>query len=121
MITRLQMQGGDPDNVPALNSNQESTKAPQRAGEARDTTTQLLAPISNRQSEEDLQTAARAHNIRARPLKPVPALVKKHMMLLQASNNNQPGVRLASKWPDWRRQRGLQYRCITQFICNLLK
>ena len=53
MVTRLQTQGGDPNHVLVLNSNQESKEAPQRAEGTRDTTAQLSAPVSNGQSKED--------------------------------------------------------------------
>ena len=53
MVTGLQMQSGDPDHILVLNSNQESREISQRTEETRDTMAQLLAPVINRQSEED--------------------------------------------------------------------
>ena len=54
MVTGLQTQDGDPNYTPALNSNQESKEAPQRAEKVCDVAAQLLAPVSDGQPEEDL-------------------------------------------------------------------
>ena len=88
IVTRLQTQGGNPDNIPVLNSNQESKKIPQRAEGTRDTMAQLPAPVLNEQPEEDPQKATEARNTRAKPPEPVPVLVEKHAMLLQSSNDD---------------------------------
>ena len=82
MVTHLQTQGGDPNHIPALNSNQGSKEAPQRAEKTRDTTAQLPAPVLDRQSEEDPQKVARACKTRAMPPEPVSVPVKEHTMLL---------------------------------------
>ena len=47
MVTRLQTRDGNPNHIPALNSNQESKEAPQKAEQTCDTTAQLPAPVSN--------------------------------------------------------------------------
>ena len=91
MATRLQTQGGDPDHIPVLNSNQESKEISRRAEGTRDTTAQLPAPVLNRQSEKDPQRDPKARNTRAKPFESVPVPVEKHTMLLQASNDNQLG------------------------------
>ena len=91
MVTHLQTQGGNPDHIPVLNSNQEFKEALQRAERTHDTTAQLPAPILNRQSEEDPQRDPKARKIGAKPPEPVPVLVEEHKMLLQASNGDQLG------------------------------
>ena len=82
MVTHLQTQGGDPDHISFLNSNQESEEAPQRAERTCDTTTQLPAHVLNGQPEENSQRDSKARKTRAEPLEPVPVPVEEHTMLL---------------------------------------
>ena len=96
MVTRLQTQGGDPDHILVLNSNQESEKISQKAKKTSDITAQFPAPILNRQFEKDPQRDPKAHNTRAKPPEPVPVPVEKHIMLFQASNDNQLGFQKSS-------------------------
>ena len=82
MVTRLQIQSGDPDHILVLNSNQESEKISQRAEGTRDTMAQLPAPVLNEQFKENPLRDPKARNTRAKPPEPVPVPVEKHTMLL---------------------------------------
>ena len=87
----LAKQGGDPNHIPALNSNQEYKEPPQRAEKVYDTMAQLPALVSDGQPKKDPQRATEALNTRVKPFEPVPLPVKEHTMLLQASNDDQLG------------------------------
>ena len=83
---------------------------------------QLLALILNGQSGEDPQRNLKACKTRAKPLESVLVLVEEQTMLLQASNDNQPGFQESSLRNQSKRNgpiagtRGLELRILQALV-----